>query len=265
MSSFFSKTLHNLTDKAVPSLRNEEAVTIQLVNLFYAKPDLNAPHHGFGYLIPNSVPASENPEQALGVLFDSDRDIAVAAPGAAASGTKFTVMLGGHHLGSLRPSDPSWPWPSPDSAVAAAKSLLSRHLGIAASEPCLAVSTKLCVDCIPQPRVGHSARMAAAHAELLAAFEGRLAVVGGSYSAPGVLPSLRAARDSALHVAGRGYRTVRHGVVPLDHVGDMGLARFARPETEGLGRVPRDSVPHRYGNRALWDEEGTRFEVVPRS
>lgn len=48
-----------------------KAVNVMVVNLYYKSPDLPIPS-GFGYLIPRSVPASENPERALGVIFSSE-------------------------------------------------------------------------------------------------------------------------------------------------------------------------------------------------
>ena len=260
ISSLLSQTLYGLTDKALPSLRNEDAVTIQVVNLLYPKSRLNHPHAGFGYLIPTSVDfEKQNPEAALGVIFDSDIEAAMTAaspdhePGRDPwNYTKLTVMLGGHHWDFLRPGD----WPTPEEAAAMAQSVVERNLGIPVSEPVYA-SVKLCENCIPQHRVGHMGRMAAAHHELTAAFGGKLAVVGGSYTAQGVLPSLRAARDMAMRVAGRDYgRTFNdEELVPdMAHVGDTGLARFAYPSVDLVFPMKRTNVSLRFGNDALWDE-----------
>lgn len=46
----------------------ERAVTVMVVNLYYDSP-LPVDANGFGYLIPRSVPADQNPEKALGVIF----------------------------------------------------------------------------------------------------------------------------------------------------------------------------------------------------
>ncbi|KAJ9157472.1 Protoporphyrinogen oxidase [Pleurostoma richardsiae] len=259
VSTLFSGTLARLTGDALPSLRDTSAVTIQLVNLWYPTPRLNAPNTGFGYLVPNS-PAVANPYSALGVIFDSDREAARGLPRDPAvlsagrmdtvAGTKLTVMLGGHHWASL----PASSWPDADQAADMAKATAQLHLGIPASERAVA-SAKVCRECIPQQTVGHQRRMAAAHEELLEAFGGgQLAVAGGSYSPPGVLPSLRAGRDVAMQIAGRGYQTDGQGrtAYGLDgHVGPTGLARFLKNE---WALVPKAHLPFRYGNGlALFD------------
>ena len=47
------------------------SVNVMVVNLYYSNPSLHIPK-GFGYLIPRSVPAEQNPERALGVIFSSE-------------------------------------------------------------------------------------------------------------------------------------------------------------------------------------------------
>ncbi|KAK5318749.1 oxygen-dependent protoporphyrinogen oxidase [Exophiala xenobiotica] len=47
------------------------SVNVMVVNLYYSNPSLPIPP-GFGYLIPRSVPADQNPERALGVIFSSE-------------------------------------------------------------------------------------------------------------------------------------------------------------------------------------------------
>jgi len=47
------------------------SVNVMVVNLYYSNPTLPIPP-GFGYLIPRSVPADQNPERALGVIFSSE-------------------------------------------------------------------------------------------------------------------------------------------------------------------------------------------------
>ena len=248
ISTLLSRTVNDLTGGAFPSLSREEAVTIQVVNLVYPQPGLNHPHApGFGYLIPSSVDMTQNPEAALGVIFDSDIDAALE--GRPPSTTKLTVMLGGHHWDFLRPED----WPSPDEAAALARAVVARHLGIPADTPSRA-AVKLCRNCIPQHRPGHAGRMARAHADARAAFAGRLALVGASYTAQGLLPALRAARDVALRVAARDHAVVDGDGTPLvpamAHVGDTGLARFADPKTDLVFPMDRRAVPLRFGNDA---------------
>lgn len=241
ISSLYSGTLANLTGDSLPTLKHSTAVTIQIVNLWYPNPDLTARTPGFGYLIPQSVPTEKNPHAALGVIFDSDRDRAAGTPECtAAPGTKLTVMLGGHYWDYLAPES----WPNAEEAAAMAIDTVERQLGIPATEA-VYTSTKVCRECIPQHLVGHRARMAQAHTELYNAFRGTLAVVGGSYTSPGVLPTLKAARDMALKIAGQGYKDDgRGGESHLTHVGETGLGRF-HGRNEMFRLVPRTILPFR--------------------
>lgn len=47
------------------------SVNVMVVNLYYREQSLPYPP-GFGYLIPRSIPADQNPERALGVIFSSE-------------------------------------------------------------------------------------------------------------------------------------------------------------------------------------------------
>lgn len=61
-----SSNLASSLKKGAPS-----SVNVMVVNLYYKSPNLPVPP-GFGYLIPRSVPAEQNPERALGVIFSSE-------------------------------------------------------------------------------------------------------------------------------------------------------------------------------------------------
>lgn len=251
ISTLYSGTLANLTGDALPTLKGSKAVTMQVVNLWYPEPHLNAATAGFGYLIPKSVPVENNPHSALGVLFDSDREIAAGIPENdqvlesggmdSSQGTKLTVMLGGHHWDWIPAED----WPDAKEATEMAIDTVERQLGIPKTEEVFS-SSKVCREAIPQQFVGHRSRMEKAHHELEAAFGGKLAVAGGSYTAPGVLPSLKAARDIALQVSGRGYKLRDGSMTGMEHVGDTGLARFAG--NEWLKVMKRTDMPFRFGN-----------------
>lgn len=166
-----------------------------VINLYFRTPDLlttlNPPGGfprvdtlaGFGYLIPNSVPFSQNPERALGVIFDSDISPALAGE----PGTKLTVMMGGHWW------DGWSSYPSAAEGEEMAKAVLARHLGI--TEAPAACHVTLQRDCIPQYTVGHSKRMALAHQALLEGTGDRVRVAGAWYSGVGVNDCLRAAFD----------------------------------------------------------------------
>lgn len=252
ISSLYSGSIAKLTGESLPTLKNHStAVTIQLVNLWYPDLNLNADHPGFGYLIPQSVPAENNPHAALGVIFDSDREAAANVPERqSAPGTKLTVMLGGHYWDYLDADS----WPDEKEATAMAMDTVHRQLGIPPTQPVF-TSTKVCRNCIPQHLVGHRELMAQAHTELYDAFRGTLAVVGSSYTAPGVLPSLKAGRDMALQVSGQGYKLEEGTEHDMAHVGQTGLARFAgRNETYRLRN--RREMPYRFGNKAAPDGHG---------
>jgi oxygen-dependent protoporphyrinogen oxidase len=153
-----------------------------VVNLYYTTSNA-LPVHGFGYLIPRSIPFEQNPEYALGVVFDSDASIGQDT----APGTKVTVMLGGHWWDGFDS------YPDEEEAAAMAKSVLRRHLNIQ-EEPAY-VHAGLQKECIPQYTVGHTARMVLAHSELKTSFNGQLAVAGNSYTGVGLNDCVRSARD----------------------------------------------------------------------
>ncbi|KAL9091281.1 MAG: hypothetical protein Q9165_004915 [Trypethelium subeluteriae] len=189
----------------LPSLRKAYATTVQVVSLYYSDPNL-IPYKGFGYLIPQSVSFEQNPELALGVIFDSSyggafqpdpQETSRTRPASevetatstlsqdTVSGTKLTVMLGGHWW------DGYTYYPSEQEGLELATSLLQRHLGI--NVPPTAYNVALQKDCIPQYTVGHSARMRAAHGELQRSFKGRLRVAGNWYTGVGVNDCIKAA------------------------------------------------------------------------
>ena len=165
------------------SLVQTKAVTVMVVNLFYSNPSV-LPTKGFGYLLPRSLPFDQNPERALGVVFDSDASIGQDA----ITGTKLTVMLGGHWW------DDFDTYPDEDEGAHMAKTILQRHLQI--TETPVAVRVSLQKDCIPQYEVGHDQRMEQASRDL-EVFEGRLRVAGNSYTGVGLNDCVRAASDVA--------------------------------------------------------------------
>ena len=180
-----------LHDSELPAtLRAGVSVTVMVVNLFYTNTDV-LPYHGFGYLIPRSLPLEQNPELALGVIFDTD-----ATPGQDSTpGTKITVMIGGHWWNG-------WDeYPNEEEGLQKAKTVLKRHLGIA-DEP-RAAKVSLQRDCIPQYHVGHEEQMSVIHRDLERTFKGRLRVAGNSYTGVGVNDCIRGARSIAEGLANR--------------------------------------------------------------
>lgn len=182
------------------------AVTVLVVNLYFKTPELltwlkppggfpRVPElAGFGYLIPRSIPFAQNPERALGVIFDSDvtPDLWTSVPPdentwEGGPGTKLTVMMGGHWW------DGWTEFPEGEEAKLMARSVLKRHLGI--EEVPVVCEANLQRGCIPQYHVGHSARMSQAHDALVEGFGDRLRVAGSWYSGVGVNDCLRGAWD----------------------------------------------------------------------
>lgn len=211
-----SQNLARITNNQLPSLAGTPSVSIMTVNIWYPFPSEALKPPGFGYLIPRSVPAEANPEQALGVFFDSD--VETTSPDEP-KGTKLFVLMGGHHYEGKTP-------PTQEEAIRQAKALLERHLGISQHTPCHAVA-QLAKDCIPQHHVGHHRRMLTADQELQDHFGGRLAVAGGSYTRIGVVAALRAGYDIATHTAKIGLNATglealktaeSFAVVPISHV-----------------------------------------------
>ncbi|KAI4093335.1 MAG: hypothetical protein LQ344_002923 [Seirophora lacunosa] len=183
ISTISGKALYDAARPA-PSiyvLSQTPAVTVMVVNLYFSDPSV-LPVRGFGYLLPRSLPFEQNPERALGVVFDSDASIGQDD----IPGTKVTVMLGGHWWDGWQA------YPDEDMGANMAKSVLKRHLGI--SEIPRAIRVGLQKDCIPQYTVGHHRRMALGH-EALQEFQGRLRVAGSSYTGVGLNDCVRSARN----------------------------------------------------------------------
>ncbi|KAF1963821.1 Protoporphyrinogen oxidase [Byssothecium circinans] len=183
-------------DLVISSLRTPnitDSVTVMTVNLFYPKPNLT-PVKGFGYLIPQSIPFEQNPERALGVIFDSD---AITGQDTA-SGTKLTVMLGGHWWNSWEH------YPTNEEGLELAQSVIRRHLGIT-DEP-VAHHVGLWKDCIPQYTVGYEYRLKEYAEHVRDEFRGRLRVVGNQYHGVGVNDCIKAAWMVARGLRGDGWR-----------------------------------------------------------
>jgi oxygen-dependent protoporphyrinogen oxidase len=177
-----------------------------VVNLYYRNPGLVA-QRGFGYLIPRSVPFEQNPERALGVIFDHD-----AIQGQdSVEGTKLTVMLGGHWWDGWEGL------PDSEEGKEMALSVLRRHLGIQV-EPDLCHVT-LNRNCIPQYTVGYEDRLASLGTQLQNDFNGRLRVVGSQYNGVGVNDCVRGAWQVARSMRGVGWRS-RSAGPGIDRVQD---------------------------------------------
>lgn len=183
------------------------ATTVMVVNLWYPNPDL-LPVEGFGYLIPRSIPAVQNPEFGLGVLFASSSSTGLSplpphdiVSQDTAPGTKLTVMLGGHYWDGWKETD----YPNHESAVRMARAMLGRHLGIT-DAPAVARS-RLQKDAIPQYTVGHLDRMYSLSDAVRLEFKHRLGLAGNWYNGVGVGDCVRQGVLAA--TLGTGLRTLK--------------------------------------------------------
>jgi oxygen-dependent protoporphyrinogen oxidase len=205
------KVKHDLVVTTLPEpkfLADFTPVTVMTVNLFYPTKDL-LPVQGFGYLIPQSVPFEQNPERALGVIFDSDvfpgPDSGPSGPSQdTVPGTKLTVMLGGHYWND-------WlAYPSQEEGVAMARSVLERHLGIKASP--VATQATLNHRCIPQYNVGYDEACLQTHEFSRTTYKGKLRHVGFHYNGIGVNDCIRGAWDLAYGLRGNGWKAPKTGL-----------------------------------------------------
>jgi oxygen-dependent protoporphyrinogen oxidase len=208
------------TNALVPHI---PTVNVMTVNLYFRTPNLHP--DGFGYLIPQATPFEQNPERALGVVFDTAYAPDPAEAQSALSldtsgfgdsryshlsstsdfawlnaadkpnvqdlvqarGTKLTVMLGGHWW------DGWSSFPDEQEGLALAKSLLERHLGIKEEPEAWRVNMQK--DCIPQYVVGHSAKLKEAQNNISREFSGRLKVTGNWIAGVGVNDCIRNAYE----------------------------------------------------------------------
>jgi len=182
------------------------AVTVMTVVMYFRTPNLHP--DGFGYLIPLATPFDQNPERALGVVFDTSYSPPPNSEGVQGMegpaqddvhtrGTKLTVMLGGHYWAD-------WPvYPSEEEGLEMARAVVRRHLGIT-EEPAAHLVT-LQKDCIPQYTVGHEQRLTNIRAQLLKQYKGKLRVAGNWARGVGVNDCLRSAWDvvQAIEIANR--------------------------------------------------------------
>lgn len=183
-------------DLAISTLRNPTLtpyVTVMTVNLYFANPTL-LPVEGFGYLIPQSVPFEQNPERALGIIFDSS---AIKGQDTAA-GTKMTIMMGGHWW------DGWAEYPSEEEGLEMAKNVLRRHLGIE-DEPVTSI-VNLSKDCIPQYTLGYNDRLREFAQSTSDTFRGRLRVVGSQFNGVGVNDCITGAWNVARGLRGQGWQ-----------------------------------------------------------
>lgn len=193
------RSLSKSNSNAPPSLSKMDSETVMTVNLYYKTPDLHPP--GFGYLIPLATPFQQNPENALGVVFDDSYSFGPAEHDAgdqpvhdtvSGRGTKLTVIIGGHYWSDWTS------FPSEAEGMTMAKEVVKRHLGIQ-EEPLVQQAT-LQADCIPRYAVGHHDRVAETHRWLMDRFGGKVKVAGSWVDGVGVNDCLRSAWNAVYNL-----------------------------------------------------------------
>lgn len=206
----------NRTKSVVKILSYNDTVTVMVVNLWYSTPNL-LPVQGFGYLIPKNVPATQNPELGLGVVFDSD-----AIQGQdTVPGTKLTVMMGGHYWSAFSKDQ----LPSESEGVSNAKSLVARHLGIT-QEPVISKAS-IQYNCIPQYGPKHNSHMHDLGYHLISNdFKRRLIVAGASYDGVGVNDCISSGFSAADDILS----------------GRVGLARVGLEQPSSYRKVPLETA-----------------------
>lgn len=189
--------------------RQNYAVTVMVINLYYPNPDLLPVEEGFGYLIPRSIPYDQNPECGLGVIFASASSVGQSTHPTeqtvhqdSARGTKLTVMMGGHYWDGIDD------YPDHDTAVQMARDMLKRHLNI--TDTPTATRTRLQKDAIPQYTVGHLQRMYDLSHATQKEYRGQLTLAGNWYNGVGISDCVKQGILSATYGTGRVAPDTRH-------------------------------------------------------
>ncbi|KAK5443506.1 oxygen-dependent protoporphyrinogen oxidase [Exophiala xenobiotica] len=248
--------------------RSSSSVSVMVVNLYYSNPDLiPRSHRGFGYLIPRSVPAEQNPERALGVIFSSETS---GRPGGFEDNVLMNLKKKAVEIdrkqGNMTDTEKPGPWeavpetsaedqgqdtapgtkltvmmgghwwkdwdpkdiPSEEEAIVMSKTLLRRHLGIE-EEPDVA-KARLNSNCIPQYQVGYREDMAKIHQALMGEYEGRLKVAGPWWQgAVGVNDCIQKARETAW-------------AITFQNDDETGLEEYTKDEVWCLNDVQKKTI-----------------------
>ncbi|CDM35397.1 hypothetical protein DTO013E5_7895 [Penicillium roqueforti] len=182
--------------------RQDYAVTVLVVNLYYPNPNLLPVEDGFGYLIPRSIPYEQNPECGLGVIFASSSSVGNGTDPSSsevnqdsAPGTKITVMLGGHYWDGFEE------YPDHDTAVKMARDMLKRHMNI--TDTPTVTRSRLQKDAIPQYTVGHLDRMYKLSDTVRKDYQKRLILAGNWYNGVSVGDCVKQGILSATYGIGR--------------------------------------------------------------
>lgn len=181
------------TDHFPVELFSSTSVDVSLACLWYNKEGIHRPLNGFGVLLPE-MSETENPECALGIIFDSDVFPADARYREFAGGTLLTVMMGGRYWKNS--SQVFSEEQTKGMAISAVKRILNVQ-----DDPDF-IKVKIARQCIPQYTVGHDARMRDLHNHLLSdKWQSRLSLTGSGYTGVSLPDCVLASRLLALRIA----------------------------------------------------------------
>lgn len=132
-----------------------------------------------------------NPENVLGVVFDSTALPGLDSPSVEGKVTKLTVMMGGPYW-SIYPSSPTNPDPAPrpgsaEQLVEPALKHLRRVFPVLESVEPIVTAPHLHLDCIPTYLPGHVTRLRELHEAIRdGPWAGKLSLAGNGYGGVGV-------------------------------------------------------------------------------
>lgn len=188
--------LSELIRKSDPTLQEKlnkiKTNTVTLVNLYISTKDIIPKRlNGFGYLIPES---NKNPENVLGVIFDSviEKNFKPFLNSASKTNdtvpqdyTKLTAMVGGHLFND---ADGKQQVPNEQDTIRCVKDALKKHLG--ATEEDLNDGQwiyTVAKDCLPQFEVGYNELARSIEQDILIDYFSKVSLGGMGFSkGPGI-------------------------------------------------------------------------------
>ncbi|GAA5874189.1 hypothetical protein JCM3774_006759 [Rhodotorula dairenensis] len=200
------------------------SATVSVINLSFRAPAADKPPlfpPGFGYLVPRTVPVTQNPHRVLGVLFDTD--VQPDVDSAREQGlVKVSVLLGGSYWLDQHPP----PSPSHEDLVRAALETLRLHFPATEFPEPIHTFSNTHRDCIPQVPPNSLGTFRAFGERLRHEGNGSLAVVGGGFSTVGVNGCVKSAWE-----VGTALAEVSNGEVENKEAGHV-VAKTIKTGTE---------------------------------
>ncbi|KAI9293880.1 hypothetical protein K502DRAFT_325103 [Neoconidiobolus thromboides FSU 785] len=160
------------SDKLYSLLKNDDlseltynpSSNVAVVNMLFKNNVM--PFHGFGYLVPKSVPDSD----AIGVVYDS-----CPFPSLSENKTNITLMMGGPNF-----KDRFGDKPTKELVFSKAKQVIKDQLNI--TDTPNQHNITLQYNCIPQYQVDHHLRMKSLSGKIASKYSNKLFLLGASYN-----------------------------------------------------------------------------------